>query len=170
MFGAYNIDLEARDLSQFSKDVFSDAQRSGISFIMVDAPPRAENITKAQAIKGNFRPYFVHLKLEDILGWKWEIINNAPKLTQIRIMERVSTESEDEFAPDKSIQIRVLTLPVEESRIIGTVNVRIYCQNQKEDWYISEEYGTGMAEIMVKPVDIGRKSFFNAEPTSQQIS
>lgn len=167
---AYNIDLEARDLSQFSKDVFSDAQRSGISFIMVDAPPRAENITKAQAIKGNFRPYFVHLKLEDILGWKWEIINNAPKLTQIRIMERVSTESEDEFAPDKSIQIRVLTLPVEESRIIGTVNVRIYCQNQKEDWYISEEYGTGMAEIMVKPVDIGRKSFFNAEPPHSRLA
>tara|TARA_R110002020_G_scaffold41283_1_gene121840 strand:- start:13195 stop:14601 length:1407 start_codon:yes stop_codon:yes gene_type:complete len=167
---AFNIDLEARDLSQFSKDVFSDAQRSGISFIMVDAPLRDVNLTKAQALQGNFRPYFVHLRLEDVLGWKWEIINNAPKLTQIRIMERVATESTDEFVPDKSIQIRVLTLPVEEKRIIGTVNVRIYCQNERDDWYLHEEYGTGMTEIMVKPVDIGRKSFFNAEPPHSRLA
>ena len=37
---AYNVDLQGRDISQFARDIFDEAQASGISFIMVDSPAR----------------------------------------------------------------------------------------------------------------------------------
>lgn len=167
---AYNVDLETRDLSQFARGVFEDAQRTGISFIMVDAPPRPANLTRAQAQAGNFRPYFVHLALEDVLGWKWQIVDNAPLLTQIRIMEKTSSEDDDEYSHAEDEQIRVLTLPVEDGRVTGTVFVRIYRQNEKDDWVLADEYGTGMSRIMVKPCDIGRDGFFSAKPVHLRLA
>ena len=167
---AYNIDLETRDLSQFARQVFEDAQRAGISFVMVDAPVRPEGLTRVQAQDGNFRPYFVHLRLEDIYGWKWQIINNAPVLTQIRICEEIALDSSDEFDADEQEQIRVLTLPTEDGRITGTVNVRIYRKNEKDDWVLFDEYGTGMTRIMVRPCDIGRTGFFEAKPVHARLA
>lgn len=167
---AYNVDLETRDLSQFARQVFEDAQRTGISFVMVDAPARPANLTRAQAQAGNFRPYFVHLTLEDVLGWKWQIINNVPVLTQIRIKEDIALDDGDEFGNDEQEQIRVLTLPVEEGRIVGGVFVRLYRQNEKKDWVLVEEYATDMPRIFVKPCDIGRTGFFEAKPVHSRLA
>jgi hypothetical protein len=167
---AYNVDLETRDLSQFSRQVFEDAQRTGISFVMVDAPARPEGLTRLQAQQGNYRPYFVHLRLEDIYGWKWQIIGNVPVLTQIRICEEISAEGDDEFNSDEVEQIRVLTLPTEENRVTGNVFVRIYRKNKKDDWVLVEEYGTEMTRIMVKPCDIGRTGFFEAKPVHSRLA
>lgn len=167
---AYNVDLEGRDINQFARYVFDEAQAAGISYIMVDAPPRPEGLTRVQAAQGNFRPYFVHLKLEDVYGYKWQVIDNTPMLTQIRIGERISEETGDEFDPEEVQQIRVLTLPVENGRIVGTVNVRIYRQNEKEDWVLYDEYGTGMTKIMVAACDLGRTGFFMAKPPHARLA
>jgi hypothetical protein len=167
---AYNVDLETRDLAQFARAVFDDAQRAGISFVMVDAPPRPANLTRAQAQAGNYRPYFVHLCLEDVLGWKWQIVGNVPTLTQIRIKEMIASEDGDEYSHTEDEQIRVLSLPVEDGRVTGTVGVRIYRENEKDDWVLVDEYPTGMQRIMVKPCDIGRDGFFSAKPVHSRLA
>ena len=167
---AYNVDLQSRDLSQFAHSVFDDAQRTGISFIMVDAPPRQAALTRAQATAGNYRPYFVHLKLEDVYGWKWAIVDNAPVLTQIRICEQITSEDDDEFDGKEDEQIRVLTLPTEDGRVVGTVGVRIYRENDRDDWVLVDEYQTDMTRIMVKPCDIGRVGFFKAKPVHSRLA
>ena len=66
---ADNIDMQGRDLSTFARQVFEDALSGpGISYIMVDAPPRQGTVTQAAAIAQNLRPYMVSLRVEDILG------------------------------------------------------------------------------------------------------
>ena len=168
-FWAYNVDLQGRDLAQFARDVFDAAQASGISFIMVDAPSRGE-LTRAQAQAGNFRPYFVSLTLEEVLGYKTAVIDNVPTLTQIRIMETVVEETDDEFDPARIEQIRVCTLPVEDGRVVGTVNLRLYRKNADDQWRIYEEYETGMPRIYVAACDIGRDGFMKAKPPHSRLA
>ena len=166
---AYNVDLQGRDLAQFARDVFDQAQASGISFIMVDAPARGE-LTRAQAQAGNFRPYFVNLSIEEIIGYKTMVIDNVPTLTQIRVMETVTEESDDEFDPAVIEQVRVLTLPVEDGRIVGTVNVRLYRKDGDEQWRIYEEFATGMPRIYVAACDLGRDGFMKAKPPHARLA
>lgn len=166
---AYNVDLQGRDLAQFARDVFDQAQASGISFIMVDAPARGE-LTRAQAQAGNFRPYFVNLSIEEIIGYKTMVIDNAPTLTQIRVMETVTEESDDEFDPAVIEQVRVLTLPVEDGRIVGTVNVRLYRKDGDEQWRIYEEFATGMPRIYVAACDLGRDGYMKAKPPHARLA
>ena len=168
-FWAYNVDLQGRDLAQFARDVFDAAQASGISFIMVDAPSRGE-LTRAQAQAGNFRPYFVSLTLEEVLGFKTAVIDNVPTLTQIRIMETVVEETDDEFDPAMVEQIRVCTLPVEDGRVTGTVNLRLYRKDADDQWRIYDEYETGMPRIYVAACDIGRDGFMKAKPPHSRLA
>ena len=166
---AYNVDLQGRDLAQFARDVFDQAQASGISFIMVDAPARGE-LTRVQAQAGNFRPYFVNLSIEEIVGYKTMVIDNVPTLTQIRVMETVTEESDDEFDPAMIEQVRVLTLPVEDGRIVGTVNVRLYRKDGDEQWRIYEEFATGMPRIYVAACDLGRDGYMKAKPPHARLA
>ena len=166
---AFNVDLQGRDIAQFSRDVFDEAQAAGISFIMVDAPARGE-LTRIQAQAGNFRPYFVSLSLEDVLGIKTEVIDNVPTLTQIRIMETVFEDSDDEFKPNEIEQIRVCTLPTEDGRISGTVNLRLFRQNSDNQWRVFEEYETGMPKIYVAACDLGRDGYMKAKPPHARLA
>lgn len=168
-FWAYNVDLQGRDLAQFARDVFDQAQASGISFIMVDAPARGE-LTRAQAQAGNFRPYFVSLSLEELLGYKTAVIDNVPTLTQVRIMETVFEDTDDEFDPAMVEQIRVLTLPVEEGKVVGAVNVRLYRKREDDQWAIYDQYETGMPRIYVAACDIGRDGFMKAKPPHSRLA
>lgn len=168
-FWAYNIDLQGRDLAQFARDVFDQAQASGISFIMVDAPSRGE-LTRAQAQAGNFRPYFVNISLEEVLGYKTAVIDNVPILTQFRISETVFEDTADEFDPAVIEQIRVLTLPVEEGEIVGPVNVRLYRKREDDQWDIFDAYETGMPRIYVAACDIGRDGYMKAKPPHARLA
>jgi len=166
---AYNVDLQGRDLAQFARDVFDSAQATGISFVMVDAPARGE-LTRAQAQAGNFRPYFVSLSVEEIIGYKTMVIDNTPTLTQIRIMETVTEETEDEFDPAIIEQVRVLTLPTEDGRVVGTVNVRLYRKDDDEQWRIYDEFQTGMPRIYVAACDLGRDGYMKAKPPHSRLA
>lgn len=168
-FWAYNIDLQGRDLAQFSREVFDQAQASGISFIMVDAPARGE-LTRAQAQAGNFRPYLVSLSIEEVIGYKTQVIDNVPTLTQFRIMETISVDTDDEFAPAYIEQVRVLTLPVEDGRVVGTVGVRLYRKDEDDQWNLYEEFATGMPRIYVAACDIGRDGFMRAKPPHSRLA
>lgn len=160
-----NVDMAGRDLSTFSRDVFEDGYDAGVSYIMVDAPPRKGKVTKAQATAANLRPYLVHLKVEDVLGWRTETVNNITTLVQFRIMETVTEpDPEDEFA-DKTIdQVRVLDV------VEGRVQTRVFRKNG-EEWAIHEEPTfSNMKEITVIPFYANRSGFFTGEPVLDDLA
>jgi hypothetical protein len=162
---AENINMQGQDLSAFAADVFRDAFISGISFVMVDAPRRDGETTRAQAASLGLRPYMAHLKVEDILGFKTEMFNNVLALSMLRILESVTeNDPQDEFSQVNVDQVRVLT------RDGGVVSVRIYRKNDKDDWLVVDEYITNAEEITVIPFYAQRTGFFTAEPVLEDLA
>ena len=161
-----NVDLEGRDLSNFAVDVFTGAIQRGIEFIMVDAPARDAELTRGQAQAQNLRPYMVRLPLDTVLGWQWETINNAPTLTQFRIMEEVDAPDRDVFSDDTVEQIRVLTLAD------GLVTVTLWRRGngRNKEFEIFDEYPTDLDQIQVVPVYTGRAGFMKASSPLADIA
>lgn len=162
-----NVDLEGRDLSNFANDVFKAAIADGITFVMVDAPPRAEAVTRGQAEAQNLRPYMAHVKLDAVLGWKWENINSAPVITQWRMMEQVEKPDRSEFSDETVEQIRGLFL--EDGRVI----VRLYQKSGVNGvtWaQVGDDQVTDLEQIQIVPVYTGRTGFFMAEPPLSEIA
>lgn len=166
---ATNIDLQGRDLSEFARDVFVEGMKgSGISYVMVDAPARRGDESRQEAETQNLRPYFVHLKLESILGWKTRVEANVTKLAQIRIMESVSESNpDDEFDEMHIDQVRVLDYNEDRK----AVDVRIYRKDsKKENWVLHDEYPTDLPEITVVPFYANRTGFFTGEPVLDDLA
>ncbi len=169
---AENIDMDGRDLNSFARDVFEDGVEAGVAFILVDSPQKSEGMTRAQAEAQNFRPYLVHVKAEDLLGWKTASINNATVLTQVRIMETVTEDDpKDEFKQVEVDQVRVLTLPVEDGVGTGKVNVRLFRKAENSGkWEQHKAFDTGMDEITFVPFYTNRKGFFRAGPRYEKLA
>jgi len=164
---AQNIDLAGNDLSVFARQVFEDALSGpGVSYIMVDAPPRDQAVTRAQAERENLRPYLVHLRAEDVLGWQASSIDNVMTLTQLRIAEtETETDPADEFNQTEVEQIRVL------DRLDNGVQVRLFRKSEKDGWQLYDEPRmTGLREITVAPVYLNRAVFFAGAPLLDDLA
>lgn len=161
-----NVDLAGRDLSTFARAVFEDGLDAGISYIMVDAPPREGVVTQAQAQSQNLRPYLVHLEAEELLGWKWETRNNTPTLTQLRVVESVTEDDpKDEFAQITVQQVRVLDL------IEGAVQTRIFRKDAKDTWaQEGEPTFSTLPAITVIPFYANRTGFFTGKPLLDDLA
>jgi hypothetical protein len=162
---AMDINMQGQDLSAFAADLFRDAFIPGISYIMVDAPRRDGETTRAQATSQGLRPYMAHLRVEDILGFQTQMFNNVLALSMLRIMETVTeNDPEDEFSQLNIPQVRVIT------RADGVVFVRIYRKNSRQDWQVVDEYTTNAEEITVIPFYAQRTGFFTAEPVLEDLA
>lgn len=166
---AENIDMQGRDLSTFARQVLEDALSGpGISYIMVDAPRREGTVTQAQAQAANLRPFMVALRVEDVLGWRAETVNNATILTQLRLAECVTEpDPKDEFANKTVDQVRVLDL------LPSGVQTRLYRKAEKgAEWVLHEEpfINPALTEITVVPVYANRTGFFTGEPLLDDLA
>ena len=175
-----NVDLEGRDLSNFANDLFNAGMLRGISFVMVDAPRREGEVTRGQAEAMGLRPSMSYLPLDDVLGWKWENINNAPMLTQFRSYEEVEDPGRDEFSDETLLQIRVQDL------VDGRVRVRLYRGTTTSSkgglvnrttgrvdgtgFELHDEYTTDQTEIMVAPFYTERTGYFTASSPLQDLT
>jgi pimeloyl-ACP methyl ester carboxylesterase len=166
-----NADLQGNDLSTFARRVFEDGIGGpGISYVMVDAPMRGEAVTREQARSENLRPYLVHLRAEDILGWKTEVINNVVTLSQVRIHELVADEDpRDEFAQVEVEQIRVL------DRTPQGVTVRIFRRQRsdnEEKWIEVPDLAamSQIPEITIAPFYANRTGFFTGAPMLDDLA
>lgn len=85
-----DVDGQGRSLHAFASDVFAD---SGIEFgfggILVDFTKTEEDVkTVADEKRAGLRPYWVHIKKDQILGYKAENRGGTMVLTQLRIAEQ----------------------------------------------------------------------------------
>lgn len=165
---ADNIDMQGRDLSTFARQVFEDGLAGpGINWIMVDAPPRQGTVTQAQAQAQNLRPYLVHLRVEDVLGWRCETIANVTTLTQIRIAEKITEQDPlDEFNERPVDQVRVL------DRTEAGVQTRLYRKDGGGKWKLYQDatVNSDIREITVVPFYANRTGFFTGEPMLDDLA
>jgi len=162
---AEDIDMQGRDLSVFASEVFKDAFVPGVSYIMVEAPRRDADTTRAEAAAQGLRPYLVHLRVEDVLGFQTGLFGNVLALAQLRIMESVTEpDPKDEFSQIEVEQVRVL------DRLPDGVQVRLYRQDAKKRWQVVDEYTTEAPEITVIPFYAQRTGFFTGEPVLEDLA
>lgn len=161
-----NIDLAGRHLNVFARDVFLDGLQTGGGFILVDAPPaltRPDGLpaTLADYQAAGWRPYFVYIPMEDLIGWKSTTVGGAETLVQVRIRECV-TEPDGDYAEKEVEQIRVL-----EPGIWRTYR---RAEDSRDVWVLYEEGTTSLPKITLAPVYLNRTGFMTFSPPLQDLA
>ena len=156
-----NIDLAGQNIDVFARAVFKDGLTDGISYILIDMdPPPLGVVTVADARALNRRPWAVHIKAAQVLGWRSASINGKQTLTQFRYRDD-QVEYGDDFVETQVAQIRVLT------RTDAGVTWETWRKNQgtaSGEWELYGEGIISMMEIPVVPVYINRTGFFAGMP------
>jgi hypothetical protein len=160
-----NIDLQRRSLHMFAQDVFLYGLRDGLTHVLIDhQPTRDENgnllyKTKADEIKAGLRPYAIHIKQSQILGWLSSCIDGVEKLTQLRIKESV-TEPDGEFG----------TTIVEQIRVYMPGAWQTYRKNSEELWMPYKNGTTSLDFIPLVTYYTRRTGFMTATPPLNNLA
>jgi len=104
-----NIDLKNNNIDVFCKKVFEQALVDGVSFILVDYPPAPTELNKETEKKLGVRPYWVHIPISSLIGWKTDIKDGKTILTQIRIKESVEKQK-GKYGTENVSRIRVINI------------------------------------------------------------
>lgn len=164
-----NIDLTGQGINNFAADVFRAGLRDGISYILVDMPPKRENATRRDVIDSGIRPYLVHVEASNLLGFKSTTINGRHVLTQIRIAECTTEDDpEDEFVEVEIHQVRVF------DRLDNGVMFRVFREQKlsedKSEWVVVDEGLTSLSEISLVPFYANRTEFMMGEPPLEDLA
>lgn len=102
-----DVDMQGRNLHSFAADALREAIGHGIAGVLVDHPPNPGVRTLADERAIGARPYFVHIRHEQILGWQANRVNGVIRLTQLRLLETVD-EPDGPYGSKPVAQVRVL--------------------------------------------------------------
>ena len=150
-----DIDRAGRGISQFAEDLFKDAH-GGVSFIVVDYPRVPGGSTLAQERAMGARPYFIHVKSQQVLGWRTQQVNGQTVLTQFRYRECAEE-------PDGAFGSKV----VERVRVLEPGMVTVYTKAKDKDEWVLDLEASGATTMKTVPVVAeytGRTGFFEAVP------
>jgi hypothetical protein len=164
---AENIDMAGRSQNEFARDCFTDASVTGIGFINVDMPRRPAGLPNTIAAErdANFRPFFVYLPLEAVLGWQTDIIAGVETLVQFRVLESVVVPDGD-YAEKAISQVRLL-----EPGKWSTWRQKAGTTGQGDgDWILFEEGQTSLDKITVAPINLKRIGYMTAEPPLAELA
>lgn len=106
---AQDIDGEGRSLHSFSADLMQETVAFGFGGVLVDftrTEGQARTLADERAMGA--RPYWVHIKHAQILGWKTERVGDQLVLTQFRFTES-KEEPDGDFGTVIVPRVRVLT-------------------------------------------------------------
>lgn len=150
-----DVDRQGTAITQFAEAVLRDAF-NGVSYIVADYPKVAPGLTLAQEHAMGARPYLVHVKCGQVLGWRTQVVNGQHILTQFRYKEAV-TEADGAFGEKTTERIRVLEP--------GMVTVWVK-HPTKDEWAIDLDASGAVTlqEVPVVAVYTGKTGFMAGEP------
>lgn len=154
-----DVDLEGRNLHVFAADQLETALGKGICGILVEFPKTTATARQSDEKAAGVRPYFVQIKPEQLLGWRYIRKNGKPVLTQFRFLETV-TEDAGEFGE----------VSIEQVRVLYPGKWEIYRQNDKKEWVLFDQGITTLPLIPFVPVYGQRTGFMNAVPPLLDIA
>lgn len=161
---AKNADMAGRDLNVFAKDTFQDALVNGISYILTDmAPAPGKELTKAEAVALNRRPWLVNIRAAQVLGWKAKNINGAETLMQFRFRDDQS-EDDGDFGDREVPQVKAFI------REGDSVIWQTWRQSKKGDWQLFDEGPISLPYIPIAPVYANRCGFMNGHPAMKDLA
>ena len=186
-----DVDLEGHSLVSFAKEAFTEALDGGVSAVWVEYPKLPEGLSAAEERRINPRPYFVLMRMDQVLECRYDVFNaqiGAQNIfgafpTYLRVKTEVRRQSEEnEFFEEVIPAVRVydivnlanndvsqLSDEVEPAIEGQRVRCRLYTKRNKPsnvDKYILEETTyLSIPFIPFVPVLGGKKeAFFRARP------
>ena len=155
-----NIDNSGRDITTFAKDVLYDACVDGMTHILVDMPPvplgKDGNPVRVTLEEDRERrPYMVHVKADNLIGWRSQIIGGQERLTQARIYEELVLP-DGEFGEQLFHQIRVL--------YPNRWEVWRRPAQEGGEWSLFDSGPSSLNEIALVTIYTGRTAFMEAIP------
>lgn len=147
-----NVDLCGRDLDSFAREVFRDALKFGISWVLVDFPHTAPAPNLAAERASGARPYWVHVPLGRMIGWRAKNVGGRMVVTQVRFRESVEV---DDGLWGVKVEERV--------RVLEPGLAQVWVKTG-ETWSLFEEHPVSLTEIPMVPIYTGRTGFWTAEP------
>lgn len=153
-----NVDLEGRSLQSFAKSLFTSSIDGGCCGIFVEYPEAPENLTVAEERSRGYRPYFVVIPSEDILGWTSEVSPTTlgddtvygRRLTSLRIKdEEREVDPNDEFNELVHPAVRVYDFDGSDERVRYRKYVMRESSGSGPDVYRLS--GTGYLSVKVIP-------------------
>jgi hypothetical protein len=111
-----DVDLEGHSILSFAKEAFTEALDGGVSGIWVEYPKLPENLSAAEERRLNPRPYFVLMRMEQVLECRYDVFNadiGAQNVfgafpTYLRVKTEVRRQSEqNEFFEEVIPAVRV---------------------------------------------------------------
>jgi len=135
---AQNIDGEGRSLHAFAADLMNETVAFGFGGVLVDyTRTEGQARTLADERQMGARPYWVHIKHSQILGWKTERVGDQLVLTQFRFLE--STEEDDgEFG----------TMTVPRVRVLSRGAWEVWEKRGKASAYVKVDEGTTTLDVI----------------------
>lgn len=135
-----NIDLLGNAIQVFARNWFKEGLAKGVSHVMVEMPRTSgDNRTLADDRADGIRPYWVHIKPEQVFFADAVVINGEEVLTEIRMVEHVTVR--DGFALYHNKQIRQYMLEDDPDTGNRFVSVTLYRQvPKKEDEWVKIDY------------------------------
>lgn len=161
-----DIDLQGRSLHSYAAALTDTVLAEGMAGILVDHPTKEKGIkTLADERKAGLRPYFVHIRRGDILGWRTVRINGVETLTQLRLLERVALD-DGQFGETQIEQVRVLYIGKWETwRESDKVDA-----DGKKVWVIHQSGTTTLKRIPFVAVYGKRTGFMTAVPPLMELA
>lgn len=161
---AEDIDLQGRNLHTFAANCCEEALGPGFGGILVDFPTTAGLRTQAEEQAAGVRPYWLLLKLDQILGWKATRINGKDVLTQLRFLE-VVTEDDGEFGESHVEQVRVLV-----PGAWATYRKSEGAGAKPDEWVQHDQGTTTLKVIPFTPFYGKRKAFMVGAPPLEDLA
>ncbi len=154
-----DVDLTGRHLQVFARDVFEDALVCGLSHVLVDYPRMAGGQTLADELAGGARPYAVHIRADQVIGWRTEDEGGRPVLAQLRIRETASTD-------DGAFGER----PLQRVRVLEPGAWTLWQQGDDGAWTVVDSGHTSLPFIPLVTVYTARTGFLIAEPPLEDLA
>ncbi len=106
---AESIDGAGHALDVFAAALFDEALAKGHTFLFVDAPPveAPERLSAADRQALRLRPYWIHVKPEQVKSWRTELVGGITVLTQA-VIEECTLEAVGAFGETEVTRYRVL--------------------------------------------------------------
>jgi hypothetical protein len=155
-----NLDLMGSNLNSYYRQVFIDALIKGISYTYVDYPRSEEEMTLAEEMDLDLRPYTIHLKAEQVIKAVSSHVNGRIVLSRVHIRENIEV-------PDG----RWNTKRISQVRVVYPGYWELYRPTDKDQsWAIVDEGETSLDYIPLFPLYCQKVAFFEGKSYLQNLA
>lgn len=169
-----NVDRRGTTISAFARDLLEQSVDRGLCFVLVDAPPAPKDgkSNLARDRKLDLRPYFVHIRVLDLLGVRSQTLEDGSlRVTQVRF-KQCTTEPDGEYGEKQVERIRVVNAaPIDGAR--GSYELWRRDKTKTNDQWIREDAGPTSWKRDYLPFEVAyqkKVADFEAEPVLNDLA